>query len=837
MKRILLFLTILISSFFLNATIVYTDVDPDGVPAGIDFNQDGTYEFEVSNGNATGDYLTYANNPDNNIHALGTADGGWDVPDCVAEGFAIGANGNWIGQGDCAINGWGDPNSSITIGQDEYLAVKIVLPSGTHYGWIRILVDADGNVTYKDYAYEDTPDASINAGDSQGGGDTPVVLSANFSADITYVPIGDNVTFTDLSNASNPISSWQWNFGDGGTSTQQNPVHAYNSVGTYTVSLTVSDGNEQNTETKQAYIQVYDPLVLNIINFTGTPTVINKGESVNFNLELNMNDNDVDSIRWILQGADVPTVLKTSTVPFDVTYSTGGIFDVEVRAYRHYGSDGDTLIKQGYITVIDKDSVPVANFSANHTNIPVGTSINFVNLTSNINRLESVLWTIETDNGTITSTDLHPANITYNAVGDFDVKLEVYSPFGNHDTLKTNYIHVYDPENMGEIKANFEAASVRLIAAGESVRFEDLSDGDIEDWIYIFDRGAGDANLEFSTSQNPEHYFGNPGIYTVTLIASNSSYKDTVIKDNYVVVTTTNWPGNGAYCDTISAILDSERDSVYRTIEGEPKWGYFPGHCALLEENGSSTPKNIKQYAEKFTTYHPDYISAVSIPVYKAFSGDEDAFIQIRIWNADANGRPKDVISGSPSSNKIKISSLVENEHNLIELDHPVEVDSVFFVGFKLDYRTISSPQDTFVTYMSKNRVYLADNTLYLSKNSNTGPWKTPSNYFDPDINTGLDIRLVSCIVSVPEVEEIKASLELYPNPTTGSVYADFGDFNLQDFDVKVFDVLGKQVDYRYSWEGGTRYKIDISNNEQGFYLVNFSVNGYVFTKKVLLYR
>jgi PKD repeat protein len=52
------------------------------------------------------------------------------------------------------------------------------------------------------------------------------------------------------------IVSWSWNFGDGGTSTVQNPPHTYNTAGTYSVSLTVSDGVNNKTETKNAYIIV-----------------------------------------------------------------------------------------------------------------------------------------------------------------------------------------------------------------------------------------------------------------------------------------------------------------------------------------------------------------------------------------------------------------------------------------------------------------------------------------------------------------------------------------------------------------------------------------------------
>lgn len=56
---------------------------------------------------------------------------------------------------------------------------------------------------------------------------------------------------------SKSILSWQWNFGDGNTSTAQNPTHVYNTNGSYTVSLSVTDNaGNSSTETKTAFIQV-----------------------------------------------------------------------------------------------------------------------------------------------------------------------------------------------------------------------------------------------------------------------------------------------------------------------------------------------------------------------------------------------------------------------------------------------------------------------------------------------------------------------------------------------------------------------------------------------------
>ena len=81
---------------------------------------------------------------------------------------------------------------------------------------------------------------------------------ANFVADPTswYAPM--EVNFTDLSSPGiSAIIEWFWEFGDGNTSYLQNPIHTYENLGTYTVSLTVTDENQlSGTETKIDYIKV-----------------------------------------------------------------------------------------------------------------------------------------------------------------------------------------------------------------------------------------------------------------------------------------------------------------------------------------------------------------------------------------------------------------------------------------------------------------------------------------------------------------------------------------------------------------------------------------------------
>jgi len=69
---------------------------------------------------------------------------------------------------------------------------------------------------------------------------------------------GLTASFVDTSNdANNDITQWSWSFGDGATSTDSSPVHAYAQPGSYDVELTVTD-SEGNTSTSTQTVVVSD---------------------------------------------------------------------------------------------------------------------------------------------------------------------------------------------------------------------------------------------------------------------------------------------------------------------------------------------------------------------------------------------------------------------------------------------------------------------------------------------------------------------------------------------------------------------------------------------------
>lgn len=91
------------------------------------------------------------------------------------------------------------------------------------------------------------PDGTLYAGSYETGIFTFQDLIANLTTTLGANPL--NCTFTDTS--SNIPTQWSWKFGDGNTSTDQNPTHKYANPGTYTVTLTVTTANGDTNTTTQ----------------------------------------------------------------------------------------------------------------------------------------------------------------------------------------------------------------------------------------------------------------------------------------------------------------------------------------------------------------------------------------------------------------------------------------------------------------------------------------------------------------------------------------------------------------------------------------------------------
>lgn len=161
--------------------------------------------------------------------------------------------------------------------------------------------------------------------------------TADFSGSPTSGCAPLTVNFTDLSTGEN-ISSWSWNFGDGGTSDQQNPSHTYVDAGNYTVSLTVTDDNGSDTEIKVDYIQVYGTP---IADFVGSPTSGDAPLTVGFT---DLSTGNPDTWDWIFGDGGTSADQNPS-----YTYTTPGLYSVTLTVSNSCGSD--QLTRTDYINV------------------------------------------------------------------------------------------------------------------------------------------------------------------------------------------------------------------------------------------------------------------------------------------------------------------------------------------------------------------------------------------------------------------------------------------------------------------------------------------------------
>ncbi len=117
----------------------------------------------------------------------------------------------------------------------------------------------NNNATVGSFNTDVTFTASFNSGFSGFGVgifNTPTGTGPNafFNSNTQTICENGTINFTDMSTGS--PTSWSWNFGDGNTSTMQNPSNTYIAPGTYTVTLTVSDGSSNDTYTATNYITV-----------------------------------------------------------------------------------------------------------------------------------------------------------------------------------------------------------------------------------------------------------------------------------------------------------------------------------------------------------------------------------------------------------------------------------------------------------------------------------------------------------------------------------------------------------------------------------------------------
>ncbi len=436
---------------------------------------------------------------------------------------------------DIAYNGDGNASAILTINYGASNQLTINLESFT-----------TGN---------EAPDAVANA--SILGGNAPLAVSF----------------FGEESSDDDAITSYLWDFGDGNTSTEVNPIHTFFDIGIFEVSLKVTD--EENLEDITTLtITVTDPNQEGITGFV----LINGDTNMDmFNLfeGIQINSNDTENIPLNIRATTNPptigSVFLELTGPVQNTRTEGvapyalfgdesgnylgkllpvGNYTISATPYsgsRLSGEKGETVSLS--FSIVDEiiNQPPVAIASANPLMGVAPLLVNFIGSSSTDDvGIAQYLWDFA-DNS-ITSGESNPSHL-FNVPGTYDVSLTVTDSNGLQDNEVITII-VEEPQ-MNTAPTAIVSATPEFGQAPLEVNF--IGSQSIDDMAiasYSWDFGDGST----STMANPVHTFNDPGNYNVTLTVSD----DAGLQDSEgIVIMVTEVNSNTAPTAVISATPES----------------------------------------------------------------------------------------------------------------------------------------------------------------------------------------------------------------------------------------------------------------------------------------
>ncbi|KXK39132.1 MAG: PKD domain-containing protein [Saprospiraceae bacterium] len=309
---------------------------------------------------------------------------------------------------------------------------------------------------------------------------------------VSFTALGDgyDVTFTQNIQFED---SHLWNFGDGQTSTADNPVHTYSAEGTYPVLLTGTNACGTAQFTRNVLVQLAPTA-----GFEANDTLICAGQSVDF---WDRSSPSTTSWNWSFEGGTPSTSTAKNPV---VTYAAPGTYNVSLIVQNSSGQG--TLTINDYIEVV---GTPTASFTGN----VIDNVINLINTGSGATDHD---WHIFNDSHSVhlsgtTASFTAPENGTYNVV------LKANNMCGEAVSDTSQYIVDVYPV------ASFSVNGGNGACAETPVNFNGGSSAFSYQWTF---EGGTPTN---STLSNPSVQYSGPGTYGVTLIKSNTFGSDTLI--------------------------------------------------------------------------------------------------------------------------------------------------------------------------------------------------------------------------------------------------------------------------------------------------------------------
>ena len=295
------------------------------------------------------------------------------------------------------------------------------------------------------------------------------------------------IAFADSTN--NTPTSWQWDFGDGGISTIQNPTHNYLTAGTYTVTLIASNVTGTDSISKVVTINsIGGPVaatctpIITTSNLYGiTNVTLNSINNTSGNAMLGYQDFTCSINGQLIAGTQYQMSITTVNT------------NENVNAWIDFNNDGMFLASEQVASVGSGNNIHLATISIPLTGVVLNTPLRM--------RVISDFYTITSP----------CQNQTYGQTEDYTVTI-----LNSTAAPMADFIISSNPASLGS-----------------PVIFTDISSNGPTTWTWTMNGGSPSA----SVIQNPSSIFNTAGTYVIKLVAANGLGSDSVTK-NLVVVNT-----------------------------------------------------------------------------------------------------------------------------------------------------------------------------------------------------------------------------------------------------------------------------------------------------------
>lgn len=447
-----------------------------------------------------------------------------------------------------------------------------------------------------------------------------VINSTNVATDFDFPPPcpGDNIPFTDLTTTNlGNVVAWDWDFGDGSTSTDQNPSHSYAQSGLYNVSLTASTDNG----CWAVYTETVDVNPIPNTDFVA-PQVCHNSATQFVNTTLF--PQTIGSWEWDF-GDGSP--VNTSDWSASHTYASPGTYDATLTAYSQNG-----VCTNNTTHTVSVAPLPTPDFD--FEDVCFGYSVEFENTSTG--NVTNAVWNFGDNTPPIYTIS---ADHDYISPGSYDVQLTVTNQTGCTDSIEQTVTVSPSPQSFFDFDN---------VCDGDPVIFTNSSilppNGTIQNWSWNF----GDGSATNTSQWEPQHTFPNDGVFDVTLITFSPDLvcSDTLVDS--VRIYSTPIPNF-----TFENVCFGEPMQFASTSVGEIsswKWDFGDGSSPNLNQAVSHTYDSAATYTVRLTVTTIYGCTAFIDQDVTVYPSPEVSFIAEAVCNDDSTIFMSTSSVGSPST-------------------------------------------------------------------------------------------------------------------------------------------------------------------------------------------